>query len=959
MDRSADFEMPPPKRIRLQYAKPEAAIDPTSPVDDTDDLSGPSLMQPQSATKSPKILAPVLHAPAFQIEQKPFHLPGLVMLDEDPTYSNQPSEQKPQTSTIPEAEQSSSIAKVEGVVLEDGQKYEVNGGQDSTDDDKRMVPIETIKSENASLVPSEILADKEDIAIAKVEDRGLGAAAPASQEVTGSRSEMAQTMVDWHSSGTIIDSGFWLPGFSMRKTPSTAPESRTGLDWHSSGTVIDNGIWLGARTIEKAPSANPETQNTPDWHSSGTVIDNGIWVGGYATDKAPSTIPEPQTELDWHSSGTIIDTGLWLGGYSIDKAPSKAPNPDTARVGTSAAVWQDKDVDQVDDDIHQHWLSGTTFSPEQNKKTVFEKPASANLANPDEDTEEAEFELDSSPLESDSSSDDSTDTSSSDDSDADDYEMLSPAEQARRLMAEDGGSDGDGKGKGGTVIAEVPRTTNEKPDEFVKKPNVIVTEDMKIEELGLVENTVENLALIKANTSGEYQVLESGSLLCLQDRSVIGVISETLGRVQQPYYSVRFTNAAAIAEAGIEKGTKIMYVVQHSTTVFTQPLRAFKGSDASNLHDEEVSDDELEFSDDEAEAEHKRQIKQQRMTKRNNREGQLDGYSRGPQQRPGGPGPRLSGGLHPVQEHAPNSAEAVLNYDDTEGVNVDSKEDGDGLYTPLARPSNLHEILSGRAPPASNHEARRNVNRGRGDSRGAHRGRGIERGMRDSERGGIQKWRNRGAKGQAHEHPIPSTPQRNSSGPSQTHGLPPRPGPEANSYQQSTPSRTSFPYPTPQQSPIPTATYQNYQQQHHQSHTHPGYPPQYPNAYNQSSFHQPPYNSYPSNNIHQQNYSQYHQPQQPIPHQGFPQPFASQPDVSFSPPQSQYPASIPPGAHINPNYFKQQGQPSSPQTWHQGYNQQQQQQFASPASSVTGPPAPGPHEARLQDLLRGFGRGGG
>jgi H/ACA ribonucleoprotein complex non-core subunit NAF1 len=68
-----------------------------------------------------------------------------------------------------------------------------------------------------------------------------------------------------------------------------------------------------------------------------------------------------------------------------------------------------------------------------------------------------------------------------------------------------------------------------------------------------------------------------------------------LGRVQQPYYSVRFTNAAAITEAGIVKGTKIFYVEPHSTYVFTQPLKAFKGSDASNLHDEEVGEDEISF----------------------------------------------------------------------------------------------------------------------------------------------------------------------------------------------------------------------------------------------------------------------------------------------------------------------------------------------------------------------------
>ncbi len=122
--------------------------------------------------------------------------------------------------------------------------------------------------------------------------------------------------------------------------------------------------------------------------------------------------------------------------------------------------------------------------------------------------------------------------------------------------------------------------------------------------------------MIKAKTTGEYRVLDSGSVLCLEDRSVIGVVAETLGLVQQPFCTVRFTNASAIEEAGLKIGVKIFYVEQHSYFVFTQALKAVKGSDASNLHDEEVGADEIEFSDDEKEMEHKRNLKHKRKNKR-------------------------------------------------------------------------------------------------------------------------------------------------------------------------------------------------------------------------------------------------------------------------------------------------------------------------------------------------------
>lgn len=46
-----------------------------------------------------------------------------------------------------------------------------------------------------------------------------------------------------------------------------------------------------------------------------------------------------------------------------------------------------------------------------------------------------------------------------------------------------------------------------------------------------------------------------------------------------------------------------------SNFVFVSQLKALKGSDASNAHDEEPAEDEVEFSDDEAEREHKRNIK--------------------------------------------------------------------------------------------------------------------------------------------------------------------------------------------------------------------------------------------------------------------------------------------------------------------------------------------------------------
>lgn len=517
----------------------------------------------------------------------------------------------------------------------------------------------------------------------------------------------------------------------------------------------------------------------------------------------------------------------------------------------------------------------------KNPKSQTDEQASRKQAESNQTSADPEFEPDSSPILS-SSSDVSSDSSSSD---SDAYEMLDPEEQARRLMQEDGGSDDEADKRGVNAGGGGPlRTLNEKPDEEVQKPNAMITPDMKIEELGNAENLVENIVLIRAKTSGEYQVLETGSVLCLEDHTVIGVVAETLGRVQQPLYSVRFTNAAAISEAGIANGTRIFYVEQHSTYVFTQPLKAFKGSDASNLHDEEVGDDELEFSDDEAEAEHKRRLKIQRQTKR------------------GGPGSVRDGGSRGYHRYGTNRQsrpeEVSINYDDT----VDSSHyrhnknrNDDELYTPLARPSNLHEMMAQRGPPLEGQPLRNGVfdrgirggrgrgergrGRGRGDRGRGHRGGRDDRGER---RGGGDGRGHGGRTDSGSQHP------READGP---HGEVMEP---QNIYH-NTPSMSRAqttmvpPYP-PHNSPITPHAYQlQYAQQYSQT------PPQPPYTPSPSYTSQP----YPPPQAPQQVYHPYPQDY------GQTQQYPSQESYGqhLNPPRTAQNHGIPAGAFVNPAFF--------------------------------------------------------
>lgn len=517
-------------------------------------------------------------------------------------------------------------------------------------------------------------------------------------------------------------------------------------------------------------------------------------------------------------------------------------------------------------------------SVNEDAKAKVDEHASFEQAEDNHASADPEFELDSSPIVS-SSSDVSSNSSSSD---SDDYEMLDPEEQARRLMQEDGGS-GDEVGKrGGNAASGGPlRTLNEKPDEEVQKPSVVITPGTKIEELGNVENLVENIVLIKAKTSGEYQVLETGSVLCLEDRTIIGVVAETLGRVHQPLYSVRFTNAAAISEAGIAKGTRIFYVEQHSTYVFIQSLKALKGSDASNLHDEEVGDDELEFSDDEVEAEHKRRLKMQRQVKR------------------GGPGVVRDGGSRGNHRNGTNRQsrpdDVQINYDDAVNGNhrdVNTNVNDDELYTPLARPSNLHEMMAQRGPPLEGRPSRdggdRGVRggrgrgergRGRGDRGRGHRGGRDDRGGR---RGGGDGRDYVGRKDGGTQNPREVDGRRGG-------GTQPQ-----NIYHDShsmSPAQTPIvpPYPPHSSSFTPHAYQPQYAQQYSQTPPQPLYTPS-PNSLPQS---------YPQQQAPQQAYHPYHQNYghtQQYPSQ---EPYGQQAD----PPPAAQNNGIPAGAFVNPAFF--------------------------------------------------------
>jgi len=429
---------------------------------------------------------------------------------------------------------------------------------------------------------------------------------------------------------------------------------------------------LGGPSKGEAPVAQPTSQATGANH--GGDGDAAPSEDGELSDAGDlyreQSAVEPAAASDVHAQGSSAPTSAAAPGAVTDAAQPEASNEDDSADDLALAI--------------------TNGLAEQDGKAGFLQAAEAN-----KDNKNAEWQLDSDASDSDSS--DSSSDSSSDAEGSDDGELLDPEEQIRLLMAE---------------VADEPsatktkvKTINEVEEKF-EKPDITVTAETKITELGTVESVVENMVLIKASVSGDWRVLESGSALCLQDRTVIGKVSEQIGRVEDPKYSLGFNDPAEITTIGIAKDTPIYYVDDHSTFVLTEPLRMQKHTDASNLHDEEAND--VEFSDDEKEAEHKRELKSKKRAR------QEDEQAPQPE-KPIPTGPKGHVDV-PSFYHSMEYQGGGLKYSDDEDEDL-------GMYKPLARPDHFEQIVGQGAPLEDRSHVRRGNMRGRGPW--GDRGRGF------------------------------------------------------------------------------------------------------------------------------------------------------------------------------------------------------------------------------------------
>ncbi|KAJ7161259.1 Gar1/Naf1 RNA binding region-domain-containing protein [Mycena crocata] len=214
---------------------------------------------------------------------------------------------------------------------------------------------------------------------------------------------------------------------------------------------------------------------------------------------------------------------------------------------------------------------------------------------------------------------DSSESDSESDSDSSDSDNEAPSKvNSKDLDAEEDEDSGPV-----APAATYFQTKNEVVETDVVIPDIDeVAPDEILERVGEVMSIIDRTvivrgALIDIPSRKSDQALDSDTLLVFEDGKVLGYIYETFGPTSQPLYQVKFSAIYPLDADRVQLSRPVFHVPQRSKFVFVNQIKRFKGSDASNMHDEEPADDELEFSDDEAEAAYKSNLKRKRESRAN------------------------------------------------------------------------------------------------------------------------------------------------------------------------------------------------------------------------------------------------------------------------------------------------------------------------------------------------------
>lgn len=155
---------------------------------------------------------------------------------------------------------------------------------------------------------------------------------------------------------------------------------------------------------------------------------------------------------------------------------------------------------------------------------------------------------------------------------------------------------------------------------------ITLSDETPIERIGHIRHIIEGKLLIIESLL-HSPPLNDDSVLFNSERRSIGLIYETFGPVEKPYYSIRYNDLGNILQRQIQLDQEVFYAPKETTYtkyVFVQELRALKGSDASWEDDNEPPKSAIDYSDDEQERAAKALLKEKRNAEDNTDESMMD-----------------------------------------------------------------------------------------------------------------------------------------------------------------------------------------------------------------------------------------------------------------------------------------------------------------------------------------------
>ncbi|XP_051135698.1 uncharacterized protein LOC127254572 [Andrographis paniculata] len=262
------------------------------------------------------------------------------------------------------------------------------------------------------------------------------------------------------------------------------------------------------------------------------------------------------------------------------------------------------------------------FNPTDDVVGAAEKVADIPESNHVTERDDAEDDDENSSSSDSESESESSSSSSSDDDDVEEEEKKKEigVEEGEIVLSDAdemvGWSDTeDGDGDSGAIGGPI-RSKNELKE---LPPVPPITVSLELQHQTHPVGTISSILGAQVIVEGveNHNPLAEGSILWItESRLPLGIVDEIFGPVKSPYYIVRYNSEAEIP-SNIQQGTPISYVQEFAKHVLNDKSLYEKGYDASGKDDEELSD--IEFSDDEKEAEYKRMLKmKKRVTNESN-----------------------------------------------------------------------------------------------------------------------------------------------------------------------------------------------------------------------------------------------------------------------------------------------------------------------------------------------------